>query len=725
MKKILFTPLVFMMSITSFSQIYEWTKSMDANSTAWSKSVILDNNDNVINVGHFNSTVDFDPNAGTYQLSSSGGQDIFVQKLDVNGNLDWVHSFGSSSANSVANSVDVDASGNIYVTGNFAETIDFDPSINVQSLTPNGSDMFVLKLNSNGDFIWVKHLSSTSNSYSNSIKVEANGDVYIGGGYRNTMDFDPGIGVSNLTSNGNLDAFILKLNTLGEYQWAKSFGGNLIDEVNSLSTNGGGNVIATGWFEGTGNYNPDGGILNLTSIDAHDIFIINLNFDGSLSWAKSYGGLGDQKGESITMNSTGDIIVTGFYENTVDFNPNAGVYNLTGSATRNMFVQKLTGAGSFLWAKTTVGGTTVVYGNAVDLDMFDNIYLTGRFSNTVDFDLGMGTSYLTVQSVSDGYILKLDTDGNYIEVYQMDGNSTGQATPEDIYVSNYGDIYTCGIFSGTVDFDPSANIDNLTATTNINAFVQKLATCTNHVQLNESICDGDSYQLGTQSLSSAGQFIETFQNQAGCDSIVNLNLTILQTNTSTYNDTICEDDPYVFGTQTLYTGGQFVEIFQNQAGCDSVVTLNLYAEVLPIANITMVGNDLQANMGGNTYQWYFNGTAINGETNQIHTPTQNGDYTVDVISQRGCTKTSILFTVEGLGLNTNNINFSVSPNPSNGVFTIKSDAKFIYKVYNALGELTIESKSNQINLSTYKTGIYFLKVETTNGTVKTIKLIKQ
>ena len=139
---------------------------------------------------------------------------------------------GAQSGIDRAYSVALDSSANVYTTGRFAGTVDFDPGSSVANLTSTpyqDSDAFVSKLDASGNYVWAKRFGGPSAS-GNSIAVDSSGNVYTIGSFYGTGDFDPNEGVANLASVGMEDVFVSKLDALGNYVWAKSFGGNLTDD---------------------------------------------------------------------------------------------------------------------------------------------------------------------------------------------------------------------------------------------------------------------------------------------------------------------------------------------------------------------------------------------------------------------------------------------------------------------------------------------------------------
>ena len=127
----------------------------------------------------------------------------------------------------IASSISSDAIGNIYTTGYFAGTVDFDPGNGITTLDPTGADIFVHKMDSSGNFIWARSFGGIGEDRGLSLKVDDLGNVYTTGAFNGTADFDPSTGTANLTSNGFQDAFVSKLNANGDFVWVKQMGGSI------------------------------------------------------------------------------------------------------------------------------------------------------------------------------------------------------------------------------------------------------------------------------------------------------------------------------------------------------------------------------------------------------------------------------------------------------------------------------------------------------------------
>ncbi len=302
-------------------------------------------------------------------------------------------------------------------------------------------------------------------------------------------------------------------------------------------------------------------------------------------------------------------------------------------------------------------------------------------------------------------------------------------------------------------------------------------SCDESVAVSETICSGSSYVLGTQTLTTAGTFTETLQNTAGCDSVVTLTLSVEQAYTtnstetvcassyvfgsqtltqdgvytetlqsingcdstvtlsitfedvrdSTFVEEICQGESYVLGTQTLTQSGAYSEVFTTANGCDSTVNLTLSVKATPIITVTENNGDLVSSLG-NDYQWSYNGSVIQGETNQNITPSQNGIYSVVTTAFNGCSATGsfdMLNVAIDEVLNENDI--SVMPNPTKGLITISSNSKVEVIIYNVIGKVVysnvITAKSHSIDLSEKERGVYMVKITGENNSYVVKRII--
>jgi hypothetical protein len=266
----------------------------------------------------------FDDNAsfGDIVLTSSDGWDVFVAKLDTNGNWQWAKQGGGDSCWSIS----LDSARNSYITGNFWVNASFGSTV----LTSSGSsDVFVAKLDTNGNWQWAKQAGGSGSDDGVGISVDSDGNSYVTGDFWDTASF----GSTVLTSSGWGDIFVAKLDTNGNWQWAKQGGGADHDQSFYVSADSNGNSYITGGFRGTGSF---GGSV-FTSSGDWDVFVAKLDTNGNWQWAISAGGNLDDRGWSVSADSNWGPYVTGKFRGTASF----GSTVLTSSGSSDVFVAKL------------------------------------------------------------------------------------------------------------------------------------------------------------------------------------------------------------------------------------------------------------------------------------------------------------------------------------------------------------------------------------------------
>jgi len=256
-------------------------------------NIAVDAAGNVYSTGYMYGTVDFDPGSGTTALSGLA----FVMKVAPDGNFAWARTFarnGSPTPDPRVWPADiaVDASGNVYSTGRYFGSVDFDPGTqkSQQLVFDAGrtNAAYVSALDSSGNLLWAKTtrcmLSATSVSVTpEAIALDGLGGVYLAGSFDTTIDFNPGADTFALTSAGALDAFVWKLDTSGNFVWAGQMGGTSLDFARGIAADGAGNIFVAGNFSGTADFDPGAGTYNLTSAGGYDFFVAKLVQTGALA----------------------------------------------------------------------------------------------------------------------------------------------------------------------------------------------------------------------------------------------------------------------------------------------------------------------------------------------------------------------------------------------------------------------------------------------------------
>lgn len=410
--------------------------------------------------------------------------------ISLNGftqNLVWAKQFAgadsSSSSTDSPKSV-VDENGNLYVTDVFKGTFDFDPGPAVFNLTSAGDfDISICKLDVNGNFIWAKRIGSSSLDSSHSIELDGANNVYISGAFSESVDFDPGIGVYNLSSFSvaGWNGFICKLNANGDFIWAKNFESSFSNTISNMSVNNDGKIFITGAFRGTVDFDPSSNNALLSSDGTQrDIYIGSYDSFGNLIWIYRIGGNNEEIVSNIVHDGFSNIYLAIAFLGTVDLNPGPDVLNLTDGPNPggDWCFLKLNTTGDLMFAKQFSAYYSL---RSIAVDSSGNIYHSGSFSGTVDFDPGPGIFDLSASGNGDMLVSKLDSSGNFSWAKSFGSvDPTSSESILDMKIDPFDNVFLTGYFGGTVDFDTGVGVYNLSAFlgtggfNDVDAFISKL-----------------------------------------------------------------------------------------------------------------------------------------------------------------------------------------------------------------------------------------------------------
>ena len=401
------------------SGAFLWAKRVGNTGNDGGTDLALDPAGNVYVVGRFTGTVDFDPGPAVSNRTAVGAGDIFLLKLDANGNFLSVGAFGSPNGEFVA-AISVDSLGNVYTTGQYNGTADFDPTVaGTSNLTSNATfDIFLTKISPAGNLIWARGFGGATpfgnGDVSNDVAVDASGNAYVTGRFRGTADLDPGPGVLSVTSVGDDDMFISKFDTNGNLVWARVQAGVGQTDAYGIAIDNDGNVITAGGFQSTIDFDPGVGVANLTAPNGFfGGFVSKLDAQGNYIWAVKFGGPGGVEAlAGLSVDSNGDIYTAGQFLGTDDFDPSSFAANMIASpGSVDTYVSRIDKGGRFVDARRMGGvGTDRAFGIALD-PVTKAIYTAGEFAQTVDFDPGPGTVNRTSVGGSDIFLSKLTQSG--------------------------------------------------------------------------------------------------------------------------------------------------------------------------------------------------------------------------------------------------------------------------------------------------------------------------
>jgi hypothetical protein len=418
---------------------WQWAKSSGGGLDDTGNSVCVDEFGNSYITGVFqSSTMEF----GNVELTNVGDLDVFIAKYDTNGNVLWAKSAGGSQVDASLN-VGVDAAGDVYITGLFGP-----PSIAFGDVTltnAGGSDIFVAKYSSTGNFLWARNSGGASDEQSLGMYVDEAGNAYVTGRFKS-----PSIafGATTLTNVGGEDIFITKYDASGNVVWAKGVGGTSDDNGNSISVDLQGNSYVTGNFTSPTLTFGSTTLTNASTLK--DFFIAKFNADGIIQWAVGAGGTAIDVGYKIDLDDNGNCYVIGnFSSPSITF----GTYTFTNSGTGfDFFILKFDSQGSLIWAKKG-GGNKQDALTGIKADNDENLILSGYFmSSTIVFDTHTLSNVSDQGTTADMFVLKFDESGNTLWALAEGGVSNDYAW--DVNLDSNGNSYITGSFnSANLIFD--------------------------------------------------------------------------------------------------------------------------------------------------------------------------------------------------------------------------------------------------------------------------------
>lgn len=718
-------------------------------------------------VGNFTGSSDFNPGPGGYFLTSAGNSDAYVCKLDVAGEMAWAVRFGGSFAD-LGNAVTVDSWGNVYATGTFFGSGDFDPGLGVYTLNGSFADqyIFVVKLDASANFIWARMLGGSLDDKSLCITADSSGNVIIGGEFKGNCDMDPGPAVYNLVSAGEEDGFLCKLDASGNFLWAGALGSSGHDQVKSVKVNSAGDIFITGRFEGSVDADFSSGTQMLNSGGQYDAFFCRLSPSGSLQWARSIGGGGVEYPMDMVVDTGSNSYIAGvFMDHPSDFDPGPGSTQLVPFGYHDAFVMKLDASGNFAWAKQ-LGGDDYDNAYGVAIDSLGDVYVTGYFRDTADFDPGPAVYPLVANAgAADGFVVRLNASGNFEWAGRIGGQ--GYDYPQAIVTGPNQAVYTSGVFQLAADMDPGPLTDTLTSAGGYDVFAFKLTPCQpTSVTLQADSCY--RYTLNGTSYYSSGTYTQLLHTAMGCDSLVSLELQIHDSVSSVLSLNAC--DSILLNTIVYHTSGVYVQHLMSNSGCDSMLTAHVtifssvsdsfavetctpyswndtvytvsghYTQHLTSAGgcdsavtllLTVNGPDngviqnnavLTAVAQGVSYQWIDcaqGNMIIPGATGQTFTASQDGLYAV-IVNNGLCSDTSACFEVQNTATEEAGwmSGISIYPNPASEFIYLHSDEPLVephIRLMDTHGRVVRHWKEPAGNdfrwgISDLPPGIYFLEI---------------
>ena len=440
---------------------YAWSHSLGGSSDDSGHSIAVDDSGNIYVTGHFRNTVDFNPLAPVDEHTAEGDWDSFLCKYDSEGNFLWARTWGTYLMDD-GSDVIVDSLGNIYVTGIFALCVDLDPGPeeDIHCTSDAGSpypyDAFLSKFDPDGNYIWGQSWGGTKNEYTECVAFDLYENIFVTGNYWIDADFDPDPAVEDIhISNGRNDAFITVFKEDGDFIIALTWGGAGEDTCKGVIGDDEDNFFVITDFEKTVDFNPAVDEDLHKSNGVSDICLSKFDTHADFVSAQSFGGYGMDIANAIDIDIDQNIFITGCFQNTVDFDPGAGIDEHASNGAYDIFVSKFNNGCEFQWAGTW-GGSYSDWAFDMAIDNLGNIFITGGFAGSVDFNPSAGEDWHSSYGADDVFLSRIDNDGGLISAVTWGGGDYDYGYG---IASDSSNVIVTGGFESLADFNPGNLVD--------------------------------------------------------------------------------------------------------------------------------------------------------------------------------------------------------------------------------------------------------------------------
>ncbi|MCS6823870.1 MAG: hypothetical protein NZ529_06205 [Cytophagaceae bacterium] len=376
--------------------------------------------------------------------------------------LDWVNTFGKSGDN-VISSITSDPQGNLLVAGCFSGTnVDFNPGISVKILSSAGMrDIFFGKYTKEGELIWVRRIGGALDDGDMSRQPEINsdklGNIYVTATFESPLlDLDAGTGSNNVSIiNGSRNLFIVKYSSSGDFLWGFSLPVEGTETGKQIAIDNNNDIIIAGRFLGDSiDFDPGPDAIFLHSGVDEDIYFAKYSSNGNLIWAYDISTAFYGTANSVAVDAQNNILLAGYFSGAnIDFDPGPATYAMSHTGLYDAFFVKYNPNGHLIWGHHIghIGFDINCY--SIRTDQNNNVYITGYFQGSIDFDFGPSTAIYNAAGFYDNYLAKYDANGNFM--FASHSSSVNMEDGMDLYVDVKGNIYLIGLTnSPAVDFDP-------------------------------------------------------------------------------------------------------------------------------------------------------------------------------------------------------------------------------------------------------------------------------
>ncbi|PBQ31891.1 hypothetical protein CNR22_08955 [Sphingobacteriaceae bacterium] len=692
-------------------------------------SLASDNLGNTYLGGEVKSTSNL-ATSGAHQ-STFGGTigywgDAFVSKFNPNGVLQWATYYGGAQSD-FANSITVDANGNVYMTGGTSTTnsaVMATPGAH-QSVAPSFTvpgpvnDAFLVKFNSSGVRQWGTYYGGTNYEWAYGVAVNTTGDIAIVGTTKSTNSgtiATPGSHQSSF-AGGLTDGFIAKFDASGTRLWGTYFGGSSgQDDVLYCNFDAGGNIYINGGTPSTNSIATSGAHQTTYGGGSQDGFLAKFTASGQLLWGTYYGGAGTDNLFLSAIDANGDIYLAGTTSTSLSgVVATASSHQPAYGGNTDGLLVKFNSAGVRQWA-TYYGGLGNDYAAGPSIDPMGDIYISGGTSTSSGTAIASSCAYQEnfKGGSSDAYLAKFNANGSRIwgtyfgSIYTDDGGMCAADIHNNIYITG-----ATLANSGTVMATSGAHQTTFGGQTD--TYLQKFNGCTPGNALNMTpvsnllVCPGTTATLSA----TCGNWYSTLSGTTSLFTGSDFTTGIISSDSTFYvEDFSCGS---ISGPRTA------ISLTLSSSPTVSLINSNPVACVQESVVISA--------SGASTYSWINTSATTSSISFYVLLQTT---YTVIGTGANGCQNTATLTVVPNLCLGTNeladqNAQLTVYPNPAKGQVTIRSASEVNLILVNELGQAIRYISLNttqafEATLTDLPNGIYFLKNER-DGTMLNKKIV--
>lgn len=457
-----------MLSSSLRSQDLEWAVGIKYNYSFFTSASELndymqvDAAGNTYVAGDFIGNTDFDPDTTKFMLNSGSCADLFIAKYNNIGSLKWAYKIDVTSISSFNQaeiySIDLDASGNVYICGSYWGSLIFNSGSSIDTLggASGHRETFIVKYSSTGNLMWKKRFSSiVYHCLSYNLVVGNSGDLYISGSFADAIYFDhpskaPGTSLFS-TAPSKYDHFVVKISSSGSYIWSQILHGtNILTQPIHLVLDQNENIFLFGIFRDT-LYMDSTNQNMIVGKGNNDLFLAKYDSSGNYVNHQTMTGSGIEYDIDVGIDASGNIALIGRFQDTLYVDTTFIVNNYL---ARDYFVAHFSNDLDLDWVYTLNPNRNDKELYGLGFDNQSRLYLLGSFRDKSDFDYSTDTFYLNAPTFQrHGFVSIYDDEFNILNAFSIEG----MVYPNCMKSDGSNNIYIEGTFRDTVDFDPSQN----------------------------------------------------------------------------------------------------------------------------------------------------------------------------------------------------------------------------------------------------------------------------